>query len=69
MMEFIDYPQEKIQAKLKQAQEFEAKLAQTIQVVAGLSGAQILTIASASGSGDKTLLSGMRIKIRYENKY
>ena len=25
MMEFIDYSQDKIQAKLKQAQEFEAK--------------------------------------------
>ena len=25
MMEFIDYPQDKIQAKLKQAQDFEAK--------------------------------------------
>ena len=24
-MEFIDYPQDKIQAKLKQAQDFEAK--------------------------------------------
>ena len=25
MMEFVDYPQDKIQAKLKQAQDFEAK--------------------------------------------
>ena len=25
MMEFVDYPQDKIQAKLKQAQEFEAR--------------------------------------------
>ena len=25
MMEFVDYPQDKIKAKLKQAQDFEAK--------------------------------------------
>ena len=25
MMEFVDYPQDKMQAKLKQAQDFEAK--------------------------------------------
>jgi len=44
-------------------------MARMIQVAAGLSGAQMWTIVSENGSGDKTLLSGMRIKIRYENKY